>query len=230
MVSDFESNLLSIFDNKATETMVPRNAPPNIPRFVLSSKKKRVLEVGPVSATYKSNTESLTIVQAVDLYQEKTRAIFKYLNSKPDIVKLESFKTTNLIHYPLIKVDYPIEDDIRDNFLKVEKTADFKAASLTIVWKSGHSRFTNVIDAYEKKDINMSAKEIISSDVDSPLTRIPISSFKVSERGLVNKIIIMQDPDEGASPGNIGDRFNQILDITVDKIKNHADSFIFKEK
>lgn len=227
LVSDFESNLLNIFEKKATETMVPRDAPPNIPRFVLSSKKRRVLEVGPTSAIYKSNHENLTNDEAIRHYQEKTGTIFRYLDSKKDIVKLESFNTANLVHYPLTNIDYPIENDILENFFKIERPIDFKAASFTIVRRNGNFVFTNAIDAYERREIKMSANEIKDKQSDGGMVRIPLSNLKIIERGLINNIIIKQASGLDIS-GKINDTFNEILRLTIDKIKNHANSFIFR--
>lgn len=158
--SDFESNLQAIFENKAIETMVQKNTPPNIPRFVLSS-KKRVLEVGQVNAIYKSNPENLSNQEAITLYQEKTRKIFQYLHSKQDIIKLQSFNTTNVIRYPLVDKDYPLENDIFRDFLKITIPEDFKAISLTIVRKPENYSFTNAIDVYETRDIKIQKRETL---------------------------------------------------------------------
>lgn len=225
LASDFESNLQPIFENKATETMVPQNTPPHIPRFVLSSKKNRVLEVGPFSAIYKSMPENLNSQEAITLYQEKTRKIFQYLHNKQNIIRLESFNTTNIIHYPLIDKDYPIENDIFGEFLRIAKPEGFKAISLTIVRRSGNYSFTNAIDAYEKRDIK------IQGEIGKlpQIKRYAISSFPITERGLINRIIFKQDGgDQNSSPEKISERFEEILIMTIDKITKHADEFIFK--
>ena len=194
-MSDFESNLQPIFENKATETMVPQNTPPNIPRFVLSSKKNRVLEVGPVSAIYKSTPENLISHEAITFYQEKTRKIFRYLDGKQDVIRLKSFNTTNRIHYQLIDKNYPIENDIFGKFLKIAKPEDLKGISLTIVRKFEGYNFTNVIDAYEKRDFKFQVK---IGGVPQ-IKQYAISSFPIIERGLVNRIILKQDVSDESS-------------------------------
>jgi len=49
---EFESNLRPIFEKEVIMTKVPDDSPPNIPRFVLTS-KNRALEVSEVSAVLK---------------------------------------------------------------------------------------------------------------------------------------------------------------------------------
>lgn len=224
-VSDFESNLQTIFENKATETMVQPNTPPNIPRFVLSSKKNRVLEVGPLSAIYKSRPENLNSQEAIKLYQEKTRKIFQYLHSRQDIIKLDSFNTANIMQYPLINKDYPVENDIFNKFFKIAQPEDFKAISLTIVRKVGNYIFTNAIDVYEKRDIK------IQGTIGGPpqIKQYAISSFPIIERGLTNRIIFKQDAGVlNSNPEKISEQFEEILRVTIEKITNHADEFIFR--
>lgn len=227
LVSDFESNLMTIFQSKATETMVPVNSPPNVPRFILSS-KNRVLEVGPVSAVYKSNPENLNGSDAIKLYEDKTRKIFQYLDSKKDKIKLESLNTSNLIQFPLKDTNYPLEQDIFNKFFKIKKPVDFHGASLTIVRNTGNYFFTNTIDVYEKRDINI----VVTGQIDQneyKFKRFPITDFRIIERGLINNIIIKQKANNGNGKHlQAVQLFDEILKLTKDKIKNHADLFIFK--
>lgn len=226
---EFESGLNAIFENKVTLTNVPSNTTPDIPRFVLSSKLKRVLEVGPISAVFKSQPADLSSQEALKLYENKVTKVFNHLN-KSKIIKLESFASQNVVQYPLVSLKNPIEKNILNEFTKIEEPKGYKGISLTIVQsEEGNYRFSYNIDIYETRNFNAKIEGKIVDLIEGlQVQRIPLSNYEVIERGLNIKIVINRDPTFDIDKNqNIEQTFRKALKLTLDRINNYSEHFLF---
>lgn len=233
--NDFDSKLKSIFEENFIFTKVPDKAPFNIPRFVLKGKHSRLLEVSLVNAVFKANMGNIENSKAISLIQDKVKTVFNYLKSID--FKIEGLVSTHIIHYPIKEIQCPLNDILFDSFFKIKRANDFTGASFSIVRKTDDYKFHNSLDVYETREILIDVKKEAEKHKEkisignSRFFRIPESEMQITEKGLLNKIVILFDENNLKNKDVSSDEmFNKILNVTIDKIMNHANEFIFGVK
>lgn len=235
LANDFDANLKSIFENDFIFTKVPDNAPPNIPRFILTSKNNRALEVSLVNAVFKCNPRDIENTKAIKLLEDKTRTIFGYLKSN-DSIKMDKIVSNTELNFPLKDINYTLDNDIFDKFFKINRPNNFKGISFTIINKMNDFILQNHVDVYQIREMTIDMKKNIDTIKNKIIVEnkmflnISPNAMDLKDRGLVCKIVIIPDQGNENAFSNIDEQFNKILDKTIDRIKNHADEFIFGGK
>lgn len=227
---EFESNLRSIFEKEVIMTKVPDDSPPNIPRFVLTS-KNRGLEVSEVNAVLKMTFKEIDTAQAFKLFLEKAKGIFDYIRTIGDI-KIESFASFALFHFSLEDRDYSVRDAIFDRFFKIEKPLDFNGVSFIVNRKIDDILVKNMVDSYEtrRRTVKIEAKDVIPKEEGKHFVRLKLAEMEVVDKGLLNRIEIITDDIRKDDPQGVEKLFDKVLNWPKEYIGEAAEQFIFGGK
>jgi hypothetical protein len=227
---DFESLFRPIFEKEVVVTKVPDDSPPNIPRFVLTS-KNRAFEVSEVNAVFKMTFKEIGSAQAFSLYLEKAKKVFEYIRTVPSI-KIESFGSSALFHYSLEDFTYSVKDAIFDRFLKIEKPSNFSGVSFIVSQKIDDILVKNMVDSYEtrQKSVKIEAKDIVPGEEKKVYFKFNIAEMQVVDKGLLNRIEIITDDISKENPQGAEKLFEKVLNWPKQYISEAAEQFIFGGK
>jgi hypothetical protein len=227
---EFESLFRSIFEKEVIVTKVPDDSPPNIPRFVLTS-KNRALEVSEVNAVFKINFKEIDSDQAFSLYLEKAKKVFDCIRTAGSI-KIESFRSSALFHYSLEDPNYSVGDAIFDRFFKIEKPSDFSSVSFIVSQKIDDILVKNMIDSYEtrQKSVKIEAKDTVPGEVKRVYYKFNFAEMEVVDKGLLNRIEIITDEIRKDDLQGVEKLFEKILNWPKQYIREAAEQFIFGGK
>jgi len=227
---EFESRLRSIFEKEVIVTKVPDDSPPNIPRFVLTS-KKRVFEVSEVNAVLKMTFKGIDSAQAFNLFLEKAKKVFDYIKTVGSI-KIESFASSALFHYSLEDPNYSVRDAIFDRFFKIEKPSNFNGVSFIVNQKIDDILVKNMIDSYEtrQKSVKIEMKDIAPGEKEKVYIKFNLAEMEVVDKGLLNRIEIITDDIRKDDPEGVEKLFDKVLNWPKGYIGEAAEQFIFGGK
>lgn len=227
---EFENFLRPIFEKEVIVTKAPDDSPPNIPRFVLTS-KNRALEVSEVNAVFKMSFKEIDSKEAFSLYVEKAKKVFDYLRTKGDI-RIESFGSSALFHYSLEDPSYSVRDAIFDRFFKIGKPSNLSGVSFIVSQKIDDILVKNMIDSYETrhKSVKIESKDIVPGEAKKVYLKLNVAEMEVVDRGLLNRIEIVTDEIRKDVPQGIEKLFKKLLDWPKEYIDEAAEQFIFGGK
>jgi hypothetical protein len=228
LANDFHNGLKNIFERPFNFTKVPDNARIDVPRFILNSKNKRQLEVSLIQAHFKIVPDALNLTDAQKLFEEKAKTVFDYMMSNKAVV-LEELKAKFEVNYPLVDLQYPIQEDILKQFFTFKRPDDFEAVSFKVMQRIDDLVIENTVDSYEVRRLDM--QEIKSnfqgvSENEQVIYSIPRRKFDIVEKGLVNKIIVGIS-NVNTNNESIRTTFNTVLQLLADKATNYSEVFIF---
>jgi len=227
---EFESLFRSIFEKEVIVTKVPDDYPPNIPRFVLTS-KNRALEVSEVNAVFKMTFKGIDSTQAFNLYLEKAKKVFDYIRTAGSI-KIESFGSSALFHYSLEDPNYFVRDAIFDRFFKIEKPSNFSGVSFIVSQKIDDILVKKMIDSYEtrQKSVKIESKGIAPGEEKKVYFKFNLAEMEVVDKGLLNRIEIITDEIRKDDPQGVEKLFDKVLNWPKQYIGEAAEQFIFGGK
>ena len=227
LASEFAKNLSSIFEQDYTLTKVDDAAPIMIPRFILSSRNKRVLEVSPIKATFKGNFESLKFTDALILFKNTATKIFNYLNSN-ETVRIEEFSFSFSMNYSLNDVNYLIKDDIFDSYFKIKKPNDLKEIDFCLIGESEDYISKTRVSCYTIRQVDAkqfeSARNVVYHDF--AIRRLLLSEVEIKESGIVFFYQVSNNSKTASKFSNKVELYNNLLGLT-DTVFNYAESFLF---
>lgn len=225
LAPDFAQKLKTIFEQDYSLTKVDDQAPPTIPRFILSSKNKRVLEVSLVNATFKGNYETLDFPNANAMYKKIATEIFNYLNNNKDI-QIDALSLAFLLNYPLNDINYPIYNDIFGRFFKINKPTNLKEVSFSITEEKNDFITKTNIGHYQVRELDTRQVNLIKNQPLPQIYRIPVSQAGLKETGISLLYQVNSDIEIINRFPNKADLFRNLLD-TTDTTNNYADLLLF---
>lgn len=227
LAPDFAKNLSSIFEQDYNLTRVDETAPVTIPRFVLSSRNKRVLEVSLVKATFKGDFEGLELPKAISLLRDNVIKTFNYIKSNNDI-RLDGFGLSVLINYPLKDTNFPVKDALFDKFYKIKKPAGLKEVSFTIGQEAEDFTLKTAVAGYEYREMDRKSIDLIKNrqHTHPNIFKIPISEMALKDNGIAFRLTVNENENVITKHPDITERFNRVLD-NVNTAHDYANAFIF---
>jgi hypothetical protein len=224
LFAQFEKDLMAIFDKGAVLTRVPENAPPQVPRFVLNSRKNRSLDVSLINALCKMTFSDLDAQKNLGLYVEKSKRIFEYLKTLN--FPLEGFTSILQLRFTLKNIGLAAVDEVMKDYLKMKKPANLTKALARIEYSIGNTIYHELIESYDIRSQNVTvpvdAGEINSGK--AVFVQIRPKQMPVVEAGIAYHITIAEDCD--TSVGTIESCFKGILDQAIKKV-SESDIFLF---
>jgi hypothetical protein len=204
---EFEKHFGNTFEKNATLTKVPDGSPPNIPRFILSSRKNRSLEVSVIAAELKCQPEDLEFDDSLKYFKEKSKLAIDYLNSRPDF-EIENFSVSITTSYPSKEIDNEIHRSFFEQVSRFDAPDNLEFITFEFNRYIDDLRYLFSMKTYEHRIANFTHPH---TGTIPTVIRIKKSEMAVSEIGLETKINIGRI-DDFSENDNIDNRFEEIFD------------------
>jgi len=214
----FEDGLNTLFNGKKVElTGATKIVDPNIPRFVLNDNKKQ-LSASMVSVNLVHSFITLSFSKAIEVYNNNIKQLYDYLKSNLDFKDM-TLQADFTIHFPLKKIQKPLEEKIFKQLLKIDSPNKLNKVLIMYDEEKNELLYQYVMGNYEIRHLS-----IQESQLDKTKNNIVINpaQTRVVEKGLLVKISIQNLKKDNCSLEYIVEKMNH-------EIKTFPENLFFKE-
>ncbi|WDP90882.1 MAG: hypothetical protein HUN04_14745 [Desulfobacter sp.] len=187
----FEDGLKNLFEEAGQLTRVPRNADPQIPRFVFQNNSGKRLEISPVRSVLSFNFKNIGIDKACSLFKKNVTDFFAFLKKQPWL-KLDGFNSYIIINMPLKDKTHNMLEEIKNQFINFQAEGQLLKTAVSIKVKKENHNFEYVIGEYSeiKHDIKIDKQNMSPNPQKELYIKLSNDSGTLLEKGLRLSIIV----------------------------------------